>query len=84
MDLEMEPSEHIIYEGALSELVVGLLESGETREIEAAICFLSEGRFEISAEVRSHDAPPSDTNRVGIGHLIAIVRGDDAEQSTSP
>ncbi|KAG5727958.1 Transport protein particle subunit [Termitomyces sp. T112] len=78
IDLEMEPLEHIVYEGVLNDLAVGRLESGETRELETAICFLSKGRFEISAEVRSYDVPPSDNSRAGIGHLIAIVRGVDA------
>lgn len=79
MDIEMEPSEHIVSEGVLSELAVGRLESGETREIDTAICFLSKGRFEISAEVRSYDTPWSDASRAGIGQLIAIVQSGDAE-----
>ncbi|KAG6909694.1 hypothetical protein DXG01_015895 [Tephrocybe rancida] len=77
MDMDMEPSEHVVYEGILTELAVGRLESGESRDIDTAICFLANGRFEISAEVRSFDAPRSDTDRAGIGHLIAIVRGSD-------
>ncbi|KAG6900876.1 hypothetical protein C0993_009994 [Termitomyces sp. T159_Od127] len=79
MDMDLEPSDHVVFEGVLSELAVGRLESGETREIDTAICFLSKGRFEISAEVRSYEIPWSDTSRAGIGHLIAIVRSGDAE-----
>ncbi|KAG6866933.1 hypothetical protein C0991_003849 [Blastosporella zonata] len=78
MGLEMDPSEHIVYEGILTELAVGRLESGESRELEAAVCFLATGRFEISAEVRIFDAPRSETGRAGIGHLTAIVRASDA------
>ncbi|KAG6879987.1 hypothetical protein C0992_008580 [Termitomyces sp. T32_za158] len=81
MDMEMEPLEHIVSEGVLSELAVGCLESGETRQIDTAICFLSKGRFEISAEVRSYETTWSDTSRAGIGHLVAIVRSGDAENT---
>ncbi|KAG6832127.1 hypothetical protein H0H87_002439 [Tephrocybe sp. NHM501043] len=77
MDMEMEPAEHVGYEGILNELALGRLESGESREIDAAICFLAMGQFEIFAEVRSFDAPRSDTTRAGIGHLTAIVRAGD-------
>lgn len=76
MDLEMEPSEHVIHEGVLSELAVGRLESGESREVETAVCFLAYGRFEISADVRAFDSPWGDT-RAGLGHLVAVVRADD-------
>ncbi|KAF8077925.1 TRAPP II complex [Lyophyllum atratum] len=78
MDLEMEPSEHIIYEGVLTEMAVGRLGSGESREVDTAICFLAYGHFEISAEVRSFDSPRSDT-RVGVGQLIAVVEGKTAK-----
>ncbi|KAF5380960.1 hypothetical protein D9615_003973 [Tricholomella constricta] len=78
LDLEMEPSEHVVYEGILSELAIGRLESGESRQLDTAICFLAYGRFEISAEVRSFDSFRSDA-RAGIGRLIAVVRGDGAK-----
>ncbi|KAG6850996.1 hypothetical protein H0H93_004483 [Arthromyces matolae] len=74
MDIDLEPSEHVIYEGVLHDLGVGRLERGESRQIDIAFCFLAKGRFEISAEVRSFEVPRSDSCRAGIGHLMAIVR----------
>ncbi|RDB21392.1 hypothetical protein Hypma_011623 [Hypsizygus marmoreus] len=75
MDLEMNPSEHVVHEGMLAELPVGRLESGESREVDISICFLAYGRFEISAEVRAFDSRQLDT-RAGIGLLVAVVQGD--------
>ncbi|GLB34932.1 putative transport protein Trs120 or TRAPPC9, TRAPP II complex subunit [Lyophyllum shimeji] len=75
MDVEVEPSEHVVYEGVLTEMPVGRLEPGESREIDTALCFLVYGRFEISAEATSFDSPRTDA-RAGIGHLIAVVKGE--------
>ncbi|KAG6814362.1 hypothetical protein H0H92_010948 [Tricholoma furcatifolium] len=77
MDVEMNPAEHVVYEGILTELAVGRLESGESRTIDTAVCFLANGRFEMSVQVRNLDSP-SDTGRAGIGRLTAIVRKGDA------
>jgi hypothetical protein len=76
MDLVMEPSEHVVYEGVLADLAVGELNSGECREVETALCFLAHGRFEISAEVRAFQ-PSRVESRAGVGQLVAIVRGID-------
>jgi len=70
MDLEMEPSEYVIHEDVISDVVVGRLQSGDSREVETAICFLANGRFEISADVRVLEFRGA---RAGTGHLIAIV-----------
>jgi trafficking protein particle complex subunit 9 len=64
----MEPSEHIIYEGVLSAVPIGRLESGESKEVQLAIFFLSYGRFEISAEARILGATAQDS-RVGAAQL---------------
>lgn len=73
----MDPSEHVVFEGVLSDMAVGQLESGESRVVEMAICFLVHGRFEISADVKVFNSPRVDS-RAGIGNLIAIVaRSDD-------
>lgn len=73
VDFVMEPTEHIVYEGIISELAAGRLNAGESREVDIGICFLAYGRFEISAEVRSFGHARSDI-RAGIGRLVAIVR----------
>lgn len=70
MDLEMEPSDHMVYEGVLSELPVGQLESGESREVDIAVCFLAFGRFGISAEVRGFNSSRIDS-REAIDVIVA-------------
>jgi len=75
LDLEASPSEYLIYEGVLTELAVGRLNSGETREISTSVCFLACGRFELSAQVRGFGN--SETERRGARtHITAIVTED--------
>lgn len=71
----MEPGEHVINEGILSDMPIGQLEGGTSGEIETALCFLSYGQFEIGAEVRRLGSPRAE-GRLGIGRLRAVVRED--------
>ncbi|PPQ83346.1 hypothetical protein CVT25_003985 [Psilocybe cyanescens] len=73
MDLEANPSEYIIYEGVLTDLPVGRLESGESREITTSVCFLASGHFEISALVRGFGGATTDS-RVARAHITAILK----------
>lgn len=73
IDLEIEPAEHVIYEGILSNVPLGHIEAGQTKDLEAAVTFLSEGRFEIRAEVRTLGAERSQRT-AGMGQLRAVVR----------
>ncbi|KAF8964707.1 TRAPP II complex [Flammula alnicola] len=75
IDLEASPSEYLVYEGVLTELPVGRLQSGESREITTSLCFLATGRFEISAQVRSFGTSETDS-RVARTHVTAIVKED--------
>ncbi|KDR81631.1 hypothetical protein GALMADRAFT_239700 [Galerina marginata CBS 339.88] len=75
LDLETNPSEHVIYEGVLTDIPVGRLESGESKEITTAICFLTSGHFEISALVRGFGKTETDS-RVARTHITAILRED--------
>ncbi|TFK29959.1 hypothetical protein FA15DRAFT_677283 [Coprinopsis marcescibilis] len=52
LDLEMTPNESIVYEGILNDIPVGRLEPGESVNLPIGLCFLSRGKFEISAQVR--------------------------------
>ncbi|KAF8636691.1 hypothetical protein AX17_003496 [Amanita inopinata Kibby_2008] len=56
MDLKLEPSEHVLYQGILENIPVGRLEPNESREIDTGICFLTYGHFQVLAEVRSAGA----------------------------
>jgi len=75
VDIHLHPAEHIIYEGVLTNIPLGHLDSGESRELEMAVGFLSQGRFEIRAEVRLLGAPRSE-RIAGVGQLRALVRED--------
>ena len=75
IDLEVDPAEHVIYEGVLTDLAVGQLGGGESKELETALCFIAYGHFEISAQVRVFDTSRIDT-RAGLGRVVAIVQND--------
>ena len=74
MDLNMEPSDDILHEGAIQGVSVGHLEPGVSREIDTIVCFLAHGYFEILAEVRLVEADK--TSRAGIGHLKVTLPGE--------
>lgn len=71
----MEPVEHIVHEGVLTDFAVGRLDGGESREVETALCFIAYGYFEIFAQVRAFEISRMDS-RAGLGRLVAIVRDD--------
>lgn len=59
LTLDLEPSDCLIYEGTNADIPVGRLAEGASREIVVPICFLTDGQFEIMAQVRP----------VGLEHL---------------
>lgn len=67
----MDPLEHVLYEGVLRDIPVGRLEEGETSDVSIPICFLSRGRFVLSATVRSSDTKTAE----GVKRLTALVDG---------
>lgn len=73
IDLDIDPAEHVIYEGVLSGIPLGHLDPGESRTLETAVIFLSQGRFEVRAEARILGAPRGERS-AGVGQLKADVR----------
>ena len=71
LDLETTPSEHLIYEGALTDLPLGRLEGGRSKEFHTSICFLASGHFEISAVVRAFGEAEVE-GRVAKAHVTAV------------
>ncbi|KAF9264661.1 hypothetical protein L218DRAFT_861806 [Marasmius fiardii PR-910] len=71
LDIQVEPAEHVIHDGVLSDIPVGKLGNKESREIDIAICFLSHGRFDINAVAKvigdHHE------HEKGLTHLACIV-----------
>jgi trafficking protein particle complex subunit 9 len=72
VDVNAEPADHIILEGALADIPIGRLGCGESRELEMAVCFLSFGRFEIKVDVRVSGSV--DGGKVGTDGLGAVVK----------
>jgi hypothetical protein len=75
-DLSMEPAEHVIAEGVVTGMPIGRLQSGDSKDIELALCFLCFGRFDIRAEVRILGTDRNGS-KAGTTQLIADVLADE-------
>lgn len=75
LDFEATPSEYLVYEGVFTDVAVGRLMTGESREISMLLCFLSCGRYEICAQVRGVDSPETD-GRLAKTFTTVIVESD--------
>ncbi|KAK7054867.1 hypothetical protein VNI00_003330 [Paramarasmius palmivorus] len=76
LDLQIEPSEHILHDGALYDIPVGRLDSNESRELDTTLCFLSHGRFEVRGAVKVVGSPHLLGN--GFSQLVCLV-GEDSD-----
>ncbi|KAK2466897.1 hypothetical protein APHAL10511_001155 [Amanita phalloides] len=74
MNLRLEPSEDILYEGVIQNVTLGRLEPGASRKVDTIICFLAYGHFEVLAEVRS--VGPDKVSKAGVGHLKITLSGE--------
>ncbi|CAK5277407.1 unnamed protein product [Mycena citricolor] len=72
VDLDLQPLQHVIYEGLTRDLPIGRLEPDESHEVETGLCFLAYGRFELSAEARIVGSRECK----GTGRLVAVVRAE--------
>jgi len=73
MELEINPLEYVIHEGVITDLAIGRLKNGESREVITSLCFLASGRFDISAVVRCFGTSGVD-NRTARAHTTAVVK----------
>ncbi|KAH9856984.1 TRAPP II complex [Lenzites betulinus] len=72
LNLTMEPSDHVVYQGELRDIPIGRLGKGESYEVETPVAFVACGRFDFAAEVRSlGDARES--TLVGYGKMLIAV-----------
>ena len=78
MDLEINPPEYVIHEGVITDLAIGHLKNGESREVITSLCFLASGRFDISAVVRCFGISGVDS-RTARAHTTAVVKEMDDE-----
>ena len=75
LNLELEPAQHVVYQGELVDIAVGRLAKGETHEVETPLAFLACGRFDFSAEVLALGRP-QESALVGHGKMRIDVSGD--------
>jgi len=69
-----DPEKYVIHQGVLQGIPLGEVLSGETRELEIAICFVSCGRFELRSQVEILGAPRGEL--AGAGHVTVLVEDE--------
>ncbi|KAJ2970150.1 hypothetical protein NUW54_g12794 [Trametes sanguinea] len=72
LNLTLEPSDHVVYQGELLDIPVGRLAKGESHEVETPVAFVACGRFDFAAEVRAV-ARPRESSLVGHGKMRIAV-----------
>lgn len=75
LNLVSSPDEHILFEGVLTDIPLGRIETSQSQVVEIPVCFLSGGHFEIGAEARILGAS-EESGRAGVSRLRAMVRED--------
>jgi len=75
-----EPEKYVIYQGVLQGIPLGEVESGETKEMEMAICFVSCGRFELRGQVEILNGARGEL--AGSGDITVLV--EDGRCLTDP
>lgn len=71
------PSEHVLYNGVINNISVGELSSGEERQVEIGVCFVSEGKFDLRATVHAIGDDPDADSKTETGELRVSVRNED-------
>ncbi|KAI0362223.1 hypothetical protein OH77DRAFT_1416447 [Trametes cingulata] len=72
LNLTLEPSDHVVYQGELLDIPIGRLAKGESHEVETPVAFVACGRFDFSAEVRALGRP-REASLVGHGKMRIAV-----------
>lgn len=70
VNILLDPAQHILYEGVLSDIPIGHLEVGESHEFELPVAFVSCGAFEIAAEANG----PQGRSRLARSQLRVAVQ----------
>jgi len=74
MDLTVNPAEHVVHDGMLSNVIVGRLEGGQTRSFEIPLCFLSLGQFEVTATAQRVVTNSLEERQLGSAILQVVVK----------
>ncbi|TDL27497.1 hypothetical protein BD410DRAFT_762504 [Rickenella mellea] len=73
LSLGLTPSEHVIYNGDISNIPVGRLDGGSSKDIVTVLCFTAEGRYDITSQAWMSDGT-LDRTWVGEGVVQVIAR----------
>ncbi|KAG9318507.1 TRAPP II complex [Chiua virens] len=79
LNILTSPEEHVLLQGSPTDILLGRVQSGETRTVEVPLGFLSVGHFEIAVEARERTK-----DRTGLTRLWVIVEEDDLSRTTPP
>lgn len=72
VDLNMEPAEHVVFEGSMTGRPLGQVQSKESAEIVVPVCFVSSGRFDCTADIRTWEHGGRD-GWAGSGQISVLV-----------
>lgn len=73
LNITITPGEYVLFDGMMSNVPVGRMESGATRHMDFGICFVTEGLFDVRATVAIVTQRGSTTSRTGEGGLRVLV-----------
>ncbi|KIJ44069.1 hypothetical protein M422DRAFT_252562 [Sphaerobolus stellatus SS14] len=76
MTISTSSAEHVLYDGVITNVPVGRLESGEEQQLEFGVCFISGGRFDLHAEAHVVSNDGDDETLAGKGDLRIRVRSE--------
>lgn len=74
LTLNAEPSDYFTYDGVFKDIPLGRLKNQESKEHEAVVVFVAQGRFKISAQVRAI-AIGQEAKVCGTGSMLVDSRG---------
>jgi trafficking protein particle complex subunit 9 len=74
-DITVDPADHVLQEGVLSDVPIGRLETGGVHEFETPLCFVACGRFSVQVDARAVDGTARDA-KVGSATLKVVVSED--------
>jgi len=78
-DVNVDPIEYVLYEGALTGIPLGRLDPGESALVEVVLCFVTCGQFDIGGCVRMMGSLRND-GRVGASTLKVVVEAEEIHE----
>ncbi|KAG1715705.1 hypothetical protein ID866_1468 [Astraeus odoratus] len=73
INLSLSPEDHVLFEGTLTDIPLGRIDSGKSKNVDVPLCFLCAGQFEVSAEARKVGVGENIGGQTPVGWTRAIV-----------